>query len=60
MVGFTSWSAVQNKGAPFLHIAVTDWLTLTPVVTLCVGLIPLIVSSLVKRTQYDTRVAVGN
>jgi len=53
VVGFGSWFAVIHNGPPFLNIAPGDWLTLTPVITLCIGLMPLLVSS--TRSAFGQR-----
>ncbi|HEX8527585.1 hypothetical protein [Allosphingosinicella sp.] len=54
-VGFGSWAHMQRQGADILGLPPVDWLTLAPVVTVFVGLLPLIIGGLMghvwrKRT----------
>ncbi|HTD36933.1 MAG TPA: hypothetical protein VK669_05435 [Candidatus Limnocylindrales bacterium] len=48
VIGFGSWLLLQRQASAILWIAPGDWLTLTPVMTLLLGLIPLAISYAVR------------
>jgi Na+/proline symporter len=51
IVGFGSWLMLLLKQTePILSLSPSDWLTLTPVITFLIGLVPLIFSALYKRS----------
>lgn len=54
-LGFGAWVAIQRSAPPALGIAPGDWLTLTPVFTFFVGLIPLVVSILIRKFGNNER-----
>ena len=49
--GFFFWHAVQQNQGPILGIAPSDCLTLTPVITFIVGLLPLLISLAHRRIE---------
>lgn len=49
--GFSSWYKMGHGGSSFLWVMPADWLTLTPVVTLIVGLLPLLISMLFGKEK---------
>ena len=62
IAGFGFWTLVQRNAAPILAVAPSDWLTLTPVITLVAGLIPLVISIAIgsrKRHEHKPATAIS-
>jgi Na+/proline symporter len=53
IAGFSFWEATQQKAGPWFGIAASDWLALTPALTLLVGLVPLCLAAVRRRIGGD-------
>jgi phage-related holin len=54
VVGFGSWLLLQGESQPVLYLMPGDWLTLAPVVTLIIGLVPLVIGGIAAHGRDAT------